>query len=370
VEAAITLARVHVVTRETPSRIETVYGTAPATRQHVIVMLGAGDVIGWGEASPVSEFTGETTPGIARVLETAYLPGVLGRDPYAIGKIMDDMDRMLPGNPSAKAAIDTALHDLVGRLSDRPVCRLLGGPRRPAVILARAIGVAPVEQAVALARGYVEAGFRTLKLKVGSDPREDVVRVRAVRGAVGPDVALRLDANQGYDVEAALWVLDRLETSGLEYVEQPLPAGDLAGLRTLRRRTPARLMADEGVRTPQDARTLAQDRLVDLFSIKLIKTGGLTRALEIAAIADGAGIECVVSSPYETQIGAAAGLHLAVSIERASCAHELTVFVTQPHLAATDIVLDGCRLRPGTTGGLGVDRIAELDRTVGPPKTA
>jgi L-Ala-D/L-Glu epimerase len=360
VEQVITRTRSHIVDREAPSRLETAYGAALPTRQHVIVEIGAAGVVGWGEASPLPEFTGETAMGIARALEKVYLPGILGRDPWEIAKILADLDRLLPGNPSAKAAIDMALHDLVGRLCGQPVYRLLGGPVRSEVSLGRAIGVAPPGVAVDLAREYVGAGFRTLKLKVGSDPKGDVARVRAVREALGPDVALRLDANQGYDVETALWVLGQLEASGLEYVEQPLPARDLAGLRILRRRTSVRLMADEGLLSAPDALILAAERLVDVFSIKLIKTGGLLRARKIAAIAEGAGIDCVVSSPYETQIGAAAGLHLAVSLERAPYAHELTVFITQPHLAVTDIVLERARLRPGTSSGLGVERIAEL----------
>ena len=356
----ISAVRSRIIEREPPSRLDTSYGAAPPTRQHVIVQLRAGGVIGWGEASPVPEFTGETAEGIARALDTFYLPAVLGRDPSEIVEILADLDGVLPGNPSAKAAIDGALHDTVGKLTGQPVYRLLGGLRRSEVTLARTIGIGPPAQAVAAAREYVQAGFRTLKLKVGSDARDDVTRVRAVREAVGPDVALRIDANQGYDATTALWVLDQLAPCDLEYVEQPLPARDLRGLRLLRRHTPHRLMADEGVSTSQEALVLASERLVDVFSLKLIKTGGLARAGRIAAVAEAAGIDCVVSSPYETQIGAAAGLHLAVSLHRAPYAHELTVFLTQPHLAVTDVALDGTRLRPGTSAGLGVTQIAEL----------
>ncbi len=356
----ITDVRSYIVEREAPSRLDTSYGAAPPSRQHVIVQLGAEGLLGWGEASPVPEFTGETAQGIALALEGTYLPAVLGREPWEIAQIIAGLDGLLPGNPSAKAAIDMALHDLVGRLTGQPVYRLLGGRWRSEVSLARTIGIVPPVQAVNAACEYVNAGFRTLKLKVGSDARDDVPRVRAVREAVGPDIALRIDANQGYDAATALWVLDQLAACELEYVEQPLPARNLPGLRLLRRHSPVRLMADEGVSTPQDALFLAAERLVDVFSLKLIKTGGLARAREIAVIAAAAGIDCVVSSPYETQIGAAAGLHLAVSLERAPYAHELTVFLTQPHLAVSDIVLDGVRLRPGTTAGLGVTQIAEL----------
>jgi len=361
--ATITGVRSEVIDRETPSRLDTPYGTAPPTRSHVIVHLAAGALRGVGEASPLPEFTGETVPHVAGVLEGTYGPALLGRDPWEIAAITGDLDRLLPGNPGALCAIDIALHDLVGKLGGRPVSSILGGRIRPAIPLARAIGIGSVSATVFMAREYVRAGFRTLKLKVGLDAADDVERVRAVREAVGPQVAIRIDANQGYDLETALNVIDRLEGCGLEYVEQPLAAPDLPGLRRLRRETHdrVRLMADEGVRTAEDALALACERLVDAVSIKLVNVGGLHRARTIAAVAAAAGIGCVVSSPYETQIGAAAGLHLAVTLERSPYAHELTVFITQRDMAETDIVLDGDLLRPGTADGLGIRRITETD---------
>jgi L-Ala-D/L-Glu epimerase len=359
--ASITGVRSEVIDRKTPSRLNTPYGTAPPRRSHVIVHLEAGDVWGFGEASPLPEFTGETVPHVARVIEKTYGPPLVGRDPWEIAAITADLDHLLPGNPGALCAVDIALHDLVGKLSGRPVFSVLGGRMRPGVHLARAIGIGSMSETVLTAGEYVRAGFRTLKLKVGLDAAEDVERVLAVREAVGPDVAIRIDANQGYDLETALDVIGRLEACGLEYIEQPLPAANLQGLRRLRRETQnrIRLMADESVRTAQDALALAAERLVDAISIKLVNIGGLYRARAIAAVAAAAGIDCVVSSPYETQIGAAAGLHFAVTLERSPYAHELTVFITQREMAETDIALDGDLLRPGTADGLGVSRIAE-----------
>lgn len=356
----ITGVDLHLIERQPPSRLHTTYGEAPDLRQHVIVELSAEGQKGWGEASPLPEFTGETAEGIARVLKGVYLPALLGRDPREIALLMAGLDRLFPGNPSAKAAIDIALHDLVGRLLGQPVYRLLGGACRPWVQLARTIGITSLPHAVELALEYTQRGFRTLKLKVGTDARSDVARVRAVHEAVGSDVALRIDANGGYDVQTASWVLRQLESCDLLYVEQPLPAWDLPGLRLLRQHVPVRIMADESVHSPADALQLAAERLVDIVAIKLIKTGGLWRARKVAAVAEAAGIACVVISPFETQIGAAAGLHLAVSLEHAPYAHELTVFVTQPTMAETGIRLEGDHLFPAETAGLGVTRIAEF----------
>jgi L-alanine-DL-glutamate epimerase-like enolase superfamily enzyme len=357
----IAWARAAIIERPTSNRLATAYGDAPAVRPHVIVEVGsATGPVGLGEASPLPDFTGETASTILQVLREVYLDALVGRDPTQLASIAADLEALLPGNPSARAAIDLALHDLAGRLLDVPTSALLGGARRPSVHLARAVGIGPTNEVVALAERHVAAGFRTLKLKVGRDPRQDVERVRAVRGAVGPDVRVRIDANQGYDAATAIWVLRRLEDCRLDYIEQPLARWDHAGMAHVRRATGMRLLADEALHTPQDALALIRAEAADLFALKFIKTAGLVRARQIAAIGEAAGIDCVVISTFETQIGAAAGLHLALSLPMCGHAHELTVFATQPEMALTGIRLVGDALYPAAAPGHGVEHIVEM----------
>ncbi|MDR7551061.1 MAG: enolase C-terminal domain-like protein, partial [Armatimonadota bacterium] len=193
----IAYARARLIERPAPSRLTTSYGEAPAVRPHVIVEVATADGLrGLGEASPLPEFTGETAGSVLCALNQTYLAPLVGRDPTLIGAIMADLDRALSGHPSAKAAVDMALHDLVGKLLGVPVATLLGGARRPSVRVARAVGIGTVAETVAAAEQYVAAGFGTVKVKVGQDSRADVERVRAVRAAVGPDVRIRIDGNQ------------------------------------------------------------------------------------------------------------------------------------------------------------------------------
>jgi L-alanine-DL-glutamate epimerase-like enolase superfamily enzyme len=359
----IASARALIIERPTSNRLSTSYGEAPAVRPHVIVELGAdAGPVGLGEASPLPEFTGETASTILKVLEDGYLNAIVGRNPAEIAAAVADLERLQPGKPSAKAAVDLALHDLAGKLLDVPTSTLLGGARRPSVRLARAAGIGPTGEIVALAEGYAAAGFRTLKLKVGRDPKQDVERVRAVRGAVGPDVHIRIDANQGYDTDTAIWVLSRLEGCHLDYIEQPVPRLDHEGMARIRRVTGMRILADEAVHTPQDAIALIRADAADLFALKFVKTGGLARAREIAAIGEAAGIDCVVISTFETQIGAAAGLHLALTLPIGHHAHELTVFVTQSGMARTGIRLEGDALFPAAAPGHGVENIVEMEK--------
>lgn len=354
-------AEAHVVARGTPARLDTAYGDALDTRERVVVTLAAEDgAVGWGEASPLPSFTGETVAAVQVQLREHFLPRLIGRSPFELHAILADLER-LPANTSAKAAIDVALHDLQGKLLGRPVVDLLGGPVRDRVPLTFPIGIEPVAAAVAKAEAAVAKGIGTLKLKIGRDPAADRDRILAVRRAVGPGVRLRVDANAGYTVPAAIRLLGRLVDADLEYVEQPVAGWDRAGLAEIRRATGLAVAADESLHTLRDAVELIERGAADVFAIKLIKTGGLAQARSIAALAAAHRIEVVVISPFETQVGAAAGLALALSAPTGGRAHELRVFDSQPDDAVTAIRVAEGAVVPSRAPGLGVDRIRELD---------
>ncbi|MBM3450994.1 MAG: dipeptide epimerase [Armatimonadetes bacterium] len=361
--APIAWTRTTLIERAASSLLNTSYGEAEPTRPHVILEIGGPDgLVGLGEASPLPMFTGETVPGIQRILEEVYLPALIGKDATRIDAIMAEMDEALPENRSAKAAIDVALHDLAGKTLGVPVSTLLGGARRPSIALACAVGIDAIDVIVERCAGFVRAGFNTLKMKVGKNWSTDVERVRAVRAAVGMDVRIRIDANQGYDAPTAIRVLRALEDCRLDYMEQPVAQDDLAGLAHVRRSTGMRILVDESVHTPRDAMNLIAAQAADLFAIKLIKTGGMARARQIANIGAAAGIGCIVISPFETQIGCAAGLHLAVALPIAEHACELTAFATQAEMAVTSVRLEGEQMVPGDVPGLGVDSIVEIEK--------
>jgi L-alanine-DL-glutamate epimerase-like enolase superfamily enzyme len=254
-----------------------------------------------------------------------------------------------------------AIHDLMGRVAGVPTAMLLGGPVRDSVPVTMPLGVDDVAATVAAAEEAVGRGIGTLKLKVGPRPDEDIERVRAVRAAVGDRVQIRIDANQGYDVPSAIRVVSRLADSGIEYVEQPVAAWDVRGLAEVRRQTGVAIGADESLHTLQDAVRLIEEGAADHFMIKLIKTSGLAPARAIAELAAAYRIGVVVVSPFETQVGTAAGLHLALAAPTGSLAHELRVFDSQPEMASTRITFERGRLWPSQDPGLGVDSIVEFE---------
>lgn len=359
-------ARATIITRPASSMLTTSYGAAAASRPHVMVRLTDEEGrTGYGEASPLPAFTGETAESILVQLRTRFLPLLLGKAAYDTGPIHRELEH-LPHNTSAKCAIDLALYDLLGKTVGLPVTALLGGAIRPDVAVTYPLGIGSIEETVEQAESAASRGIRTLKMKIGGDPDADIARVTAVRAAVGAEVAIRIDANQGYDVPTAVRIVSRLAEVGVEYVEQPVAAWDIAGLAAVRRLTGVKVMADESLHSLRDAARLIEAGAADIFAIKLIKTAGLTQARAIVALATAHRIEIVVISPFETQIGAAAGLALALAAPTATRAQELRVFESQPELAQTAIRCRRGRVEASDSPGLGVASLVEFENLTWP----
>ena len=358
----IVSATSQIIERASPATLGTSYGDASdRPRSHVIVQLrDDGGSVALGEASPLPSFTGETAASIDLQLREYFLPRLIGKSAFDLNLIDRELDS-LPGNTSAKAAIDIALFDLQGKLASVPTVDLLGGRVRNCVNVTYPIGIRPIHEAVAEAERAVQRGIRTLKLKIGRDPDVDVERVQAVRSAVGQSIRIRVDANAGYTAMTVLRLLDQLSSVDIEYVEQPVAPWDIKGMAAVRQGAGIPVMADESLHSVRDAMNLIEHEASDIFAIKLIKTGGLRQAQTIAQIADAYRVDIVVISPFETQIGAAAGLALALASPTATRAHELRVFDSQPDLADTDIRVQCGTIFPSGNSGLGVESIRELE---------
>jgi L-Ala-D/L-Glu epimerase len=282
-------------------------------KREIVVSIETDDgLIGWGEASPNARILSSTSGTIRAALDV-LAPAVLGEDPRRIERIGECMEQALHGNPPAKAALDMALHDLLGRHFGEPVWRLLGGERATPLDTDRTVSLGSPEAMVAEARELVADGAEALKVKVGRAPRIDVDALRSIRDAVGDGVALRIDANQGWNRVDALYALERMVELDLQFVEQPLAAWDLEGLAGLRRRTPIPVMADEAVFSPEDALRAIRADAVDYINIKLMKSGGLVNACRIADLAQAGGVACMVGGMVETNLSATAAVHFAMA---------------------------------------------------------
>ena len=270
--------------------------------------------IGYGEAPPTGVITGDTKGSIIGALQDHIKKNIIGMDIENFEDIMLKLDKSLIKNTSAKAAVDIALYDLYGQLYNAPLYKLLGGHSKE-IITDITISVNDSEEMAKDSLDAIKRGFKTLKIKVGKDSITDLERMKAIRKAVGYDVQLRIDANQGWKPKEAVKVLRKMEDAGLdiEFVEQPVEAHDIEGLKFVTNNVSIPVLADESVFSPMDALTILQNRAADFINIKLMKTGGLHNALKICSIAEIYGVECMIGCMLEAKVSVNAAVHLAAA---------------------------------------------------------
>ena len=286
-----------------------------STESHNVIVKVVTDygAIGWGESSPSERVTGETAETVVRTLDKTT-PKLIGMCPLRIEQNVEIMDSVVSGNPAAKAAVDMALHDILGKKGRKPLFMFMGGYRTE-VLTDITLGIKSPKE---MARDGVRAAkkrFKALKVKVGVNPAEDVERIKLIREAIGGEMQLRIDANQGWAPQQAIEVLNKLEKFDIQFAEQPVPAEDIKGLTKVRKNSPIPIMADESVHSPEDALHLIQEEAVDLINIKLMKSGGILKARKIASVAEAAGIPCMIGCMGESEVGIAAGAHFAAAVK-------------------------------------------------------
>jgi muconate cycloisomerase len=222
------------------------------------------------------------------------------------------MDKAVKGYPYCKAAIDAALYDVAGKALNLPAYQLLGGLFRQRIPIAHSLGLMEIEKAVDEARQAIAEGVKTIKLKGGVEPRRDIDLVERIRSAVGGQIKICVDANQGYaSPKLAVQVTRAMAEYDLLYMEQPVEGIDRMAEVTRRVDTP--VMADESAWSAHDVLEIARKHAADMVSIYTTKPGGLFRAKQVAAVAQAAGLGCNVNGSVETGVGNAANIHLAAS---------------------------------------------------------
>lgn len=324
----------------------------------VLVEVRADDgTVGWGEATPVTAVTGETLDSVERTLTVSLAGAVVGVDADDLDAALDALHRHAPGDPSARAGLDLALHDLAARRRGVALWELLGGPgrvsrdRRRWVATDVTISAGTPEEMVAATRPCLADGFGVLKLKVGDGTADDLERVTAVAGAVGPGVTLRLDANQGWSPDEAVRVLGGLADRGIAIglVEQPVPADDLDALARVTARVDVPVLADEAVWTAADVTAVAERGAADLVNLKLMKCGGLGPARQAVAAAASAGLGWMMGCMMERAPGVVAAAALAAT-GPAGVVHDLDAAWWQ---ADSELTYRHGRLRLPAGPGLG-----------------
>ncbi|MDX1993393.1 MAG: enolase C-terminal domain-like protein [bacterium] len=329
-----------------------------------IRVVAENGTFGIGEGAPSVPFSNEDYGTAAHVIRRYLRPVLIGMDSFDVELIESRMDKALPQHPMAKAGIDIAVHDLNAKLLGVPVHTLLGGLVRRKVPLIYAIGISSTERMIAEAHEAVERGFGTVKLKIGINPRTDLERVREVRRIIGDDVRLRVDANQGCSLSEYMQTFRKMESLDLEFLEQPLPVWDVEGLRKLASALDTPILIDEGIYTPYDLINLIRRDAVDAVNIKVEKTG-LSGGKRIGAIAEAAGLPCIVGSMIETSVGTAAGVHFAAATRSVTHASEMlgpSVFFAEEIVQGEpfSVVPPDCCWEVSTDVGLGLTMRPEV----------
>lgn len=288
--------------------------TVDAVHDILVKMTTDDGHVGYGEAPPTAVITGETRMSIRGAIQELIAPKLLGRPILDMEENQALLHGALLGNTSAKAAVDLALYDLWSQNLGLPLYKALGGNKK-IIETDLTISVNSVEEMVRDSLLALERGFTVLKVKLGLDHKLDLERVKEIRRAVGKDVKIRLDANQGWTPKEALIIIDSLEKLDLdiELIEQPLHYSDLKGMIQVTRNSSIPIMADESVFSPRNALEVIEQGAADIINIKLMKSGGIHQALKIINIAEIFNVPCMIGCMLESKVSVSAAAHLAAA---------------------------------------------------------
>ena len=311
-------------------------------------------ITGYGEAVADEHVTGETWESAYQIIKNTLAPAVLGHNPMEIERLHDVMNTSIYTAPTSKAAIDIACFDIIGKKLKQPVYQLIGGRYHDEFPITHVLSIAEPDVMANEAAAHIAMGYQSFKMKVGTNAKQDVKRIQAVRARVGEDIAIRVDVNQGWkNSSTTLAALHQLQNCNLDWIEQPVMADDIDGMVEIKSKSMIPLMIDEGLKGSREMLEILQKRAADKVNIKLMKCGGIYPAVKLAHQAELAGLDCQIGSMVESSIGSAAGYHVAFSKKNIT-----TVELTGPLKFSKDIgnlAFDVPYIRLSDNPGLGVE---------------
>lgn len=325
--------------------------------QNIFIRIHTSDgFYGVGECSAFPMIVGETQATcFAMAQDFAAL--WKGKDPLAITERMNELHLFTARNTTIKSAFDMALYDISAKAAGVPLYVYLGGSSRKTLETDLTIGINAVDEMAAQAASYVARGVQIIKVKLGKDIDTDIARVKAIREAAGPDITLRLDANQGWDFAGAREALQAMFTYDIQFCEQPMRSYNDHLLPDLAAASPIPIMADESVFDHHDARRVITSRGCAYVNIKLSKSSGILEALAINEVCATAGIPCMMGGMLESRVALSAAAHLATALPNIQFYDMDTCLIG--HLA--DPVVGGVRYNgflvelPNDAPGIGAD---------------
>ena len=326
------------------------------TLEDLVVIIECDDgSVGYGEGAPTPVITGETIGSMIATIE--YIkPHLVGLEIEDFETVLKVVHSLIIKNTTAKSALEIALYDLKAKAAKQPLYQMLGGTKTN-FKTDITISMDEIGKMVSDSLHAVSLGYDTLKIKIGDNPQKDIKRIIAIDDALGKNISLRLDANQGWTAHESVELLHALEKRGIipEFIEQPVAADDIKGLKYIKERVQTPLLADESIFSIKDARQLLEIQAIDYVNIKLAKTAGISQALKLADLSAVFGVKCMIGCMLEGPISVAAGVHVASAKADIITMLDLdAVSLLASHPCKTDIKFNESEIILSTEVGLGI----------------
>ena len=279
--------------------------------QSIIVAIKTDEYTGYGECSPYMHINGES-------IDTCFIVGqyfakaLKGKNALDIKDCIQSMDKIIYGNSSIKSAFDMALYDIASQHAGLPLYKFLGGNNSKIIATDYTVSLDAAKKMADDATKYKRQGFPVIKVKLGENKDKDAERIHLIREAIGYEIPLRIDANQGWDVKTAIATLKELERYNIQHCEEPIPRWDFMRLRKVKKKSPIPIMADESCCDHHDAKRLIGLKACDMINIKLGKSGGIYNALKIISLAEKAKMKMQMGGFTESRLGMTAFAHLSL----------------------------------------------------------
>jgi L-Ala-D/L-Glu epimerase len=286
-------------------------GTMDFAQNIFIKVFTSQNIIGIGECSAFPMIVGETQNTCYEMAKD-FAKLWKGKDALNIEERLNELHLFTAGNSTIKSAFDMALYDIVAQHANQPLYEFLGGTKKE-MLTDITVGIGTPETMAAQAKVFVEKGATILKIKLGKDVTTDILRIKTIRGAIGNEIKIRIDANQGWSVEDAINALTQLGQYNIEFCEQPMRTYNDEHLPALIKTSPIKIMADESVYNHHDALRLIKNKACDYINIKFAKSGGIHEALKIIAIAQKNYIPCMMGGMLESRVALSAFAHFAAA---------------------------------------------------------
>ncbi len=269
-------------------------------------------VVGIGNSQGFTRGSGQTRESAMALMKEVASVVLLGQDPLNTDRLLSQVEAILAGSLHILAHFDYALYDLKGKILNTPVYQLLGGLSREKIPLEWIVMMDDPNVQAEVAQKYIQAGFQSIKLHVGPEPKLAIKRFKTVRDAIGPDVPLAIDMAGVYAPFDAVRLIEEFAQYGINFAEDPAPPDNIDALLAVKSGTKVPLVADRTLRSIVDARELTQRRAADSFHLLMGKVGGLRKASKLSTLVEAADLNYQICA-LGTGIEHAAGAHLAVS---------------------------------------------------------